>query len=64
LIIPLFDVSQQTIIGSFELYKHHQQAFTEEIEGRYDFFSKLVSDFFILYAQLASQTMQIGQLRW
>jgi len=53
LIIPLFDVSQQSIIGSFEIYKHHQQSFTEEIEARYEYFAKLVADFFLLYGQLS-----------
>ena len=56
LIIPLFDVSQQTIIGSIEMYRHHQQAFGEEIEARYDFFSKRLSDFFLIYGQLKAQT--------
>lgn len=49
LIVPMFDVSQQVIIGSFELYKHHQQAFTQEIEERYEHFARLASDFFLLY---------------
>mmetsp|Transcript_34520 Transcript_34520/g.52818 ORF Transcript_34520/g.52818 Transcript_34520/m.52818 type:complete len:81 (+) Transcript_34520:433-675(+) len=32
LIIPLFDVSLANIVGSLELYKHHQLAFSDEIE--------------------------------
>lgn len=64
LIMPLFDVSQQVIIGSFELYKHHQQAFTEEIEERYEHFARLVGDFFLLYGQLRQQSLIISNLKW
>lgn len=60
LIIPLMDISQSQIIGSFELYKHHQQAFTEEIEQRFDHFAKLVGDFFLLYGNLSQSILQIG----
>jgi hypothetical protein len=64
LIIPLLDVSQQSIIGSFELYRHHQQAFTEEIEERFEHFAKLVGDFCLLYGQLQQHTLEIGLLKW
>lgn len=64
LIIPLFDVSQSQVIGSFEIYKHHQQAFTEEIEERYEHFSKLVGDFLLLYGNLNKSILQINQLKW
>jgi hypothetical protein len=64
LIIPLFDVSQQTIIGSLELYRHHSQAFTDEIEQRYDYFSKRLADFLLIYGQLKQQSFQIDQLKW
>ena len=38
------------------MYRHHQQAFGEEIEARYDFFAKRLSDFFLIYGQLKAQT--------
>ena len=46
------------------MYKHHQHSFNEEIEARYEYFAKLVSDFFLLYGQLQKQTLSIGQLKW
>lgn len=60
LIIPLFDVSQSQIIGSLELYKHHQQTFTEEIEQRYEHFAKLIGDFFLLYGHLNKSCLQLN----
>ena len=47
-----------------ELYRHHCQHFSDEIEKRYDFFSKRLADFFLIYGQLKQQSFQIEQLKW
>ena len=48
----MFDVTQQNIIGSFELYRYHQQIFSPDMEARFEFFSKRMADFIMLYGQL------------
>lgn len=59
LIIPMFDVSHHQIIGSLELYRHHQQIFAAEMEARFEYFSKRLADFLLLYGQLKAQAYQI-----
>ena len=55
----MFDISQSGVIGSFELYRHHQQTFAAEMEARFEFFSKRLADFILLYGQMKAQTYQI-----
>jgi hypothetical protein len=56
--------AEPTIIGSLELYRHHQQVFSEEMEERYHFFAKRMADFLMLYGQLKAQSFHIEQLKW